>query len=148
MARAQTLAAGLPEQGRSNLQHQRAVVGYFGRPHHAEGADRDQRDGASCWNATRVESARLLDRWARTLQRGDARVLIVGDLNAYAQEAPVRTLVDAGWRDAFEAAGVESPYSYVYDGQLGRLDHALLSPGLASRLRGAAEWHSNADEPE
>ncbi|GAA5067642.1 ExeM/NucH family extracellular endonuclease [Lysobacter panacisoli] len=114
----------------------------------AEGADRDQRDGASCWNATRVESARLLDRWARTLQRGDARVLIVGDLNAYAHEAPVRTLVEAGWRDAFVAAGIETPYSYVYDGQLGRLDHALLSPALAARLRGAAEWHSNADEPE
>ena len=30
---------------------------------------------------------------------------------------------------------------------LGRLDHALLSPALARRLRGASEWHSNADEP-
>jgi uncharacterized protein len=30
----------------------------------------------------------------------------------------------------------------------GRLDHALLSPALAGRLRGAAEWHINADEPE
>ncbi|MGO4781863.1 endonuclease, partial [Lysobacter sp. 2RAB21] len=45
-------------------------------------------------------------------------------------------------------AKVESPYSYVYDGELGRLDHALLSPALAARLRGAVEWHTNADEPE
>ena len=41
---------------------------------------------------------------------------------------------------------MEQPYSYLYGGMLGRLDHALLSPALAKRLRGASEWHSNADE--
>ena len=115
----------------------------------AEGADRDQRDGAACWNATRTDSARRLDAWLASDPTGHgARTLIVGDLNAYAQEQPVRTLRDAGWRDAFAVAGAESPYSYVYDGQLGRLDHALLSPAFAQRLRGAAEWHVNADEPD
>ena len=44
----------------------------------------------------------------------------------------MRALVEAGWRDAFEVAGIRDPYSYVYDGQLGRLDHALLSPALAA----------------
>ena len=48
------------------------------------------------------------------------------------REDPVRTLRDAGWRDAFAVAGHRTPYSYVYDGQLGRLDHALLSPALAA----------------
>lgn len=116
----------------------------------AEGADRDQRDGAACWNATRTDSARRLDDWLKTDPTGSGSDLavIVGDLNAYAQEEPVRAMVAAGWRDAFEVAGIRDPYSYVYDGQLGRLDHALLSPALAARLRGAAEWHSNADEPE
>ena len=42
----------------------------------------------------------------------------------------------------------EPPYSYVYDNLTGRLDHALLSPSLADRLVGAAEWHTNADEPD
>ena len=73
---------------------------------------------------------------------------MVGDFNAYAMEDPVRTLRDAGWADAFSVAGVKRPYSYVYNGQSGRLDHALLSPALAKRLKGAAEWHSNADEPD
>jgi predicted extracellular nuclease len=116
----------------------------------AEGADRDQGDGAACWNDTRTRSARQLDAWLRAdpTPSGSDLTLIVGDLNAYAQEAPVRALVQSGWRDAFEVAGIRDPYSYVYDGQLGRLDHALLSPALAARLRGAAEWHSNADEPE
>lgn len=115
----------------------------------AENGDRDQGDGAACWNATRTESAHLLDAWLRTDPTGHGeRTLIVGDLNAYAGEEPLRTLAASGWRDAFAVAGIESPYSYVYDGQLGRLDHALLSPALAKHLRGAAEWHSNADEAE
>ena len=63
-------------------------------------------------------------------------------------EAPIRTLHDAGWRDAFAVAKVERPYSYVYSGMTGRLDHALLSPGMAKRLRGAAEWHINSDEAD
>jgi len=115
----------------------------------AQGMDRDQRDGASCYNAMRTQSARRLDAWLATDPTGHgARTLVVGDFNAYAQEEPVRTMRQAGWQDAFVVAGNEAPYSYVYDGQLGRLDHALLSPDFAGRLRGAAEWHVNADEPE
>jgi predicted extracellular nuclease len=80
---------------------------------------------------------------------GSELALIVGDLNAYAQEDPIHWLRQAGWRDAFaDAAADAPPYSYLYDGQSGRLDHALLSPALAGRLTGAAAWHSNADEPE
>lgn len=116
----------------------------------ATGEDLDQKDGQACWNATRVQSARLLHAW---LQRdptgsGSHDVVLLGDFNAYAMEAPIRTLVAEGWRDALAVARVEQPYSYVYNGQSGRLDHALLSPGMAARLRGAAEWHINADEQD
>lgn len=113
----------------------------------AAGADADQRDGQGCWNATRTLSAQRLDAWLRGDPTGSGSdlAMIVGDLNAYAQEDPLRTLAEAGWRDAF--AGQAMPYSYVYNGEAGRLDHALLSPALAARLAGAAEWHTNADEP-
>jgi hypothetical protein len=116
----------------------------------ATGAEADQKDGQSCWNPTRTESARRLDAWLRTdpTRSGSDLTMIVGDLNAYTMEDPVRALVAAGWRDAFEGARGEAPYSYVYEAQTGRLDHALLSPGLSARLVGAAEWHSNADEPD
>lgn len=116
----------------------------------ASGADADQKDGQACWNAARTESARRLDAWLRTdpTQSGSDLSLIVGDLNAHRMEDPVRLLVDAGWRDAFDGHRGEPPYSYVFDNQTGRLDHALLSPSLATRLRGAAEWHTNADEPD
>lgn len=114
----------------------------------ASGAERDQNDGQACWNPLRLASARRLADWLATDPTGSGSdlVAIVGDLNAYAQEDPVRHLRDRGWRDALAEAGVEAPYSFVYDGQAGRLDHALLSPALAQRLAGAAEWHSNADE--
>ena len=115
----------------------------------AQGEDRDRGDGAACWNALRTESARRLDAWLKTdpTHSGSDLAVILGDLNAYAEEDPVRLLKDAGWRDAFAVARIERPYSYVYKGERGRLDHALLSPSLAQRLRGAVEWHSNADEP-
>ncbi len=116
----------------------------------ATGADADQQDGQGCWNALRLESAKRLDAWLKTdpTGQGSALTLVTGDLNAYALEDPMRALRTAGWLDAFAAAKVKQPYSYVYNGQAGRLDHALLSPALAQRLRGAAVWHSNADEPD
>ena len=115
----------------------------------ATGDDADRHDGQGCWNAARTASARRLDAWLRTdpTHSGSDLAMIVGDLNAYSKEDPVQALVDAGWRDAF-AGQRETPYSYVYAVQTGRLDHALLSPALAARLAGAAEWHVNADEPD
>ncbi|GGA81491.1 nuclease [Arenimonas soli] len=114
----------------------------------AKGGDVDRRDGQACFNATRVESARLLTAWlakdpTRTQPAGH---LLVGDFNAYNQEDPMRLLRSQGWQDAFAQMKLERPYSYVYQGLSGRLDHALVDAGLAARLRGAAEWHANADE--
>ena len=114
----------------------------------AAGGDADRRDGQACFNATRVESARLLHAWLAKdpTGTGPAGHLLIGDFNAYAQEDPMRLLRSQGWQDAFQQMKLERPYSFVFDGLSGRLDHALVDPGLAARLRGAAEWHANADE--
>ncbi|MCD0277619.1 ExeM/NucH family extracellular endonuclease [Xanthomonas melonis] len=113
----------------------------------ASGADADQGDGQACWNATRTESAKRLHQWLQTDPTGAQTKLAVllGDFNAHAMETPMRSLRASGWQDAFAVAGVKQPYSYVYDGMSGRLDHALLSPAMAKQLRGAVEWHINAD---
>ena len=114
----------------------------------ASGADADQQDGQSCWNATRVASAHQLADWMQgdPTGTGATDAVLLGDFNAYAMEDPIRALHGAGWQDAFALARVERPYSYVYNGYTGRLDHALLNGGMARRLKGAAEWHANADE--
>ncbi|WP_159680983.1 ExeM/NucH family extracellular endonuclease [Luteimonas sp. 9C] len=114
----------------------------------ADGADADRGDGQACWNATRTESARRVLDWLARMPTGRSeRVAVVGDFNAYAREDPLRLFYDAGWRDPFADASKAPPHSFVFDGQAGRLDHALLSPALAARVAGAAKWHTNADEP-
>lgn len=118
----------------------------------ASGADLDQGDGQGCFNATRVAQARALLGFINRLQaaRSDVpatpELMVLGDLNAYAQEDPIATLRAAGLVDEIgrdKAFG----YSFVFDGAAGRLDHALSTPALAARVVKADEWAINADEP-
>ena len=69
------------------------------------------------------------------------------DLNSYAQEDPISTLRSAGYRNLIAADGDRNPYSYVFDGQWGYLDHALASASLRRQVTGAGDVHINADEP-
>ncbi len=108
----------------------------------ATGANRDQEDGQACFNDTRLDSARRLQAW---LQAGDGdagQVLILGDLNAYAQEAPVRHLLEHGYTDLLG----RKDHAYVFRGQAGRLNHALASADMKHHVRAAGVWHINADE--
>ncbi|MBK7042950.1 MAG: ExeM/NucH family extracellular endonuclease [Rhodanobacteraceae bacterium] len=114
----------------------------------ADGPDQNQEDGQGCYNAKRVESARVLADWLATdpLKVGHDRVLLVGDFNAYGNEDPVRHLISRGYVDVISAHMSEPAYSYVFRGASGRLDHALASPSLAAHVGGVGEWHINADE--
>jgi predicted extracellular nuclease len=116
----------------------------------AEGGEADQGDGQACFNPTRVRSARRLHDWLATDPTGTdpAGALVIGDLNAHAQEDPLRLLRERGWQDAFALAGAKQPYSFIFAGLSARLDHALIDAGLAGRLRGAAQWHNSADESD
>jgi len=123
---------GCPDEG-----HPRASPGDF-----------DLGDGQACWNAHRVTAATALGTWIDSdpTGTGSRNALIVGDLNSYGSEDPIRVLADQGWWDAFAATGHERPYSYVFQGQAGRLDHVLIRDTGVGSLRGTAIWHSNADE--
>jgi predicted extracellular nuclease len=116
----------------------------------ATGADVDAGDGQGCFNARRTAEATALAGWiAGTVvpAAGDPDVLIIGDLNSYAAEDPIAVLKTAGFRDEIAALGDREPYSYVFDGQWGYLDHALASRSLRSQVTGAGDVHINADEP-
>ena len=113
--------------------------------------DPDTGDLQGNCNRTRTDSARELADWLATSPTGikDPDTLVMGDLNAYAQEDPVDALRTRGYTDLvdrFEGA-TGNAYSYVFDGQWGYLDHALASTSLASQVTGTTTWHINADEP-
>ncbi len=118
-------------------------------PGGAAGADLDQLDGQGAWNDTRTKAANyLVNTWIPSdpTGQGDADFLIIGDLNAYKGETPITTLKNAGYTDLVETYGGNNAYSYVFDGQLGYLDHALANAALAPQVTGVAKWHINADE--
>jgi len=114
----------------------------------ASGADTDQGDGQSCYNARRVDQAQALLAFLETVKSraGDGDVLAIGDFNAYGMEDPIITLTGGGLTNLV-ARHIAAPYSYTYDGESGYLDHALASASLADQVSGVAEWHINADEP-
>jgi predicted extracellular nuclease len=115
----------------------------------------DAGDGQGCWNATRVKQAqRLNDVFIPAVVQaagGDTDVLAVGDFNSYGHEDPIAYLTGKGMVNELEkhvrGAG-NIPYSYVFDGQSGYLDHALASSSLDPQVAGVTEWHNNADEPD
>ena len=119
----------------------------------ASGNNVDSGDGQGCWNGDRVDqAARLRDYFLPQVKAAanDGDVLIVGDMNAYGMEDPIRLLNAAGYENQIErfVRPTGTPYSYVFGGESGYLDHALASTSLASQVAGVTEWHNNADEPE
>ena len=123
------------------------VVNHFKSKSLSAGAagDADIGDGQGLSNGTRTRQAQDLAAWLATNPTGttDSDYLIIGDLNSYAKEDPVTTLANAGYNSVLPI----NSYSYLYDGQMGSLDHALVSNSLAAQVTGAEKWHINADEP-
>lgn len=129
-----------------------AVVNHFkskGSCGEAEGGNADLGDGQGCWNQDRSNAAVKLVAWTETDPYFDADpdVLILGDLNAYAQEDPIRLLDAGGFTDLAALYDGELAYSYVFDGQWGYLDYALANRPLLLQVTGFGEFHINADEP-
>lgn len=76
----------------------------------------------------------------------DQDILIMGDLNAYAKEDPIRTLTDGGMIDLHRYFHADSSYSYVFRQQAGYLDHALVNATMLSQVTGMQAYHINSDE--
>jgi predicted extracellular nuclease len=111
-----------------------AVVNHFkskGSP--PATGDIDQGEGA--WNQKRTQQAARLLEFTRRLQKttGDPDVLVIGDLNAYSEETPVRVLRDGGLKHLNLRLPPEKRYSYSYDGRFGSLDHASPRPNWTRR---------------
>ncbi|WP_414561676.1 MULTISPECIES: ExeM/NucH family extracellular endonuclease [unclassified Anabaena] len=124
-----------------------AVVNHFKSKGSSAGGegDADIGDGQAASNGTRVRASQDLLAWLATNPTGidDPDYLIMGDINAYAKEDPIKALEIAGYQNQI----TNNSYSFVFDGQWGALDHVLANGSLAGQVTGAAKWHINADEP-
>lgn len=109
----------------------------------------DTDQGQGCWNLKRVAQAQELLDFVKTVQNtsGDPDVLLLGDLNAYGDEDPIKTLMAGGFESLNKRIPAEDRYSYQFGGQFGYLDHALASAALGGQVTGITEWHVNSDEP-
>ena len=111
--------------------------------------DPNTGDGQGNCNRTRDNAAAALADWVASgpTASGDPDVLVIGDLNAYLAEDPLSTLEGSGLVNLLGAASGSEPYSFVFDGQSGALDHALATASLEPQVVETIEWHINADEP-
>ncbi len=121
--------------------------------------DPDAGDGSGNCNLTRTAAAEALVDWLATdpTGSGDPDVLVIGDLNAYDKETPIDAIVegaddtlgtDDDYTDLVRRFQGEDAYSYVFDGLIGYLDHALANTALNDQVTGVTVWHINADEPD
>jgi predicted extracellular nuclease len=112
------------------------------------GADADRIDGAGAWNQQRELAANAITKWLATNPTGsaDADQVLLGDFNAYAQENPLKILAEAGYANLEDR--LTTPYSYVFEGQLGTLDYVLASKSLDTQITGVTQWHLNSDDAD
>lgn len=107
------------------------------------GPNRASGDGQGAWNAARVAQASAVVNWIPELSKaaGSEDVAVLGDFNSYAQEDPMQEFYGAGYTQA-----TEDDYTYVFGGQVGSLDHMLVSPSLKKRMTGADAWNINSGQ--
>ena len=72
----------------------------------------------------------------------DPDILIMGDLNAYTDEAPIQNLIQAGYAEQLVRFDANA-YSYIYKGTRGLLDHAMANASMAGQITDAATYHIN-----
>ncbi|MBK8984725.1 MAG: ExeM/NucH family extracellular endonuclease [Chloroflexi bacterium] len=111
--------------------------------------DPDTGDGQGNCNLTRTDAATALVNYLATdpTGSGEARYLIIGDLNSYALEDPIVAIESAGYTNLIAQFQGPDAYGYTFEGQWGYLDHALASAVLTPFVTGAGGWHINSDEP-
>ena len=123
--------------------------------------DPNLNDGQGNCNETRRLAASALADWLSRDPTGstDPDFLILGDLNAYQMEDPVQTILagaddtpdsedDYVRIDLRESEEEAVDYTYIFDGMIGSLDHAIASSTLFPQVLGGAVWHINADEAD
>lgn len=106
--------------------------------------DDDTTTGQGSCNGTRTDAVDyLINTWLSNNGFTDAdNIVVIGDINAYYAEDPMQVFYDANYTNVLRS----DEYTYLFDGQIGSLDHILVNAALADNVVGAAPWNINADE--
>jgi predicted extracellular nuclease len=114
------------------------------------GINSNQEDGQGCWNTARLSAVRAQAPWLESLaaEMGTDSIIVLGDMNAWRNEDPIRQFRDFGYIELVEQLSGLPQHSFLYWGQLGTLDYAFASSALAEYARKAEIWHINASWPQ
>ncbi|WP_166868501.1 ExeM/NucH family extracellular endonuclease [Salinibacterium sp. ZJ70] len=105
-------------------------------------------DGQGFFNAERVAQAQRLVGFVNAIAADPAKssdVILMGDFNAYSEEDPIQVFREAGLVDLV-ADRTDGQYTYTFNGELGSLDHALVTGSLAQSITGVGVWGINSPE--
>lgn len=103
-------------------------------------------DGQGACNLTRTKAVQAITSWLST-EYTDQPSLVIGDMNAYVKEDPITAFTNAGYTELFQHFNVDTPYSFIFRGESGQLDHALANAAMLDNIVAVTEWHINTDEP-
>lgn len=108
----------------------------------------DVDDSQGCWNQKRLSQSRALRALLHHLKLDNNQLLIMGDLNSYEGEAPLKSLMAHDLHNTIaERVPASQRYTYIYHGLAGALDHILAGKVIDALIERAGIWHINADEP-
>ncbi|MEL6447790.1 MAG: ExeM/NucH family extracellular endonuclease [Pseudomonadota bacterium] len=112
--------------------------------------DPNTGDGQGNCNLTRTSASLATLEWLETDPTGSGsdNAMVIGDFNAYLREDPLEVYRDGGWSNLLELFVGLDAYTFLFDRQVGALDHAVSSPSLTTQVVGTAIWHSNTDEAD
>lgn len=126
------------------------MLGHFkAKSGNGSGDNADKNDGQGVYNGDRMREATAMTTFAKSCASyfEDNDVIIMGDLNSYSMEDPIRIIENAGYENLIKKYGGNNAYSYVFHGTAGCLDHALANKPMAEQTSGCTVFHINADEP-
>ena len=113
----------------------------------------DTGDGQGSHVLRRVHEAEATLEFIKTVTAyfEDEDVLIVGDLNSYSKEDPIRVLEEGELINELQKYA-PNEYSYAFFSNnsyaTGYLDHSFATATLDAQIRYAHPFHINADEPD
>ncbi|MBJ7471284.1 MAG: lamin tail domain-containing protein, partial [Solirubrobacteraceae bacterium] len=94
----------------------------------------------------RVQQANAVRVEAEALKAAGTEVLAIGDFNAFEDESPLdEAQVGGTLTNLWSQAPEQERYSFMFQGKLQTLDHALITDGLASKVTDVRYAHLDND---